>query len=194
MTLDNTHCGDILAASAGYRRDNDTDSAFVRGWLSVEVHGPDGELKSRHIVDNMITRVGEQRYAEAGALGDSGATVAAPTGMQLGTGTTAPAKTGSGSSITAGNVVANSLVPFAGTPTSSIPSSVRRITYVANWAAGVATANGISEVALVNQATGTQTAAPATATLARAILSPSVNKSSADSLSITWHHEVGTAS
>ena len=106
-------------------------------------------------------------------------------------GTTAPAKTGAGSSI--GTLVASSLLPLNGTPTSSIPSSVRRITYATTWAAGTATANGIAEVALVNQSIGTQTAAPASSTIARALLSPAVNKGSADSLTVTWHHDIGTA-
>jgi len=190
MAQDSTSLGDQLALYTEYRRSGDVDVSPIRGHGVVQVHGPDGQVKQTVEFTNLITAVGEQRYAEAGALGSS-ATVAQPTGMQLGTGTTAPAKTGSGSSI--GTVVANSLVPLAGTPTSSVPSSARRVTYVCNWAAGTATVNGIGEVALVNQATGTQTAAPASSTIARALLSPVVNKGSADSLSITWHHDLGSA-
>jgi hypothetical protein len=190
MSLDTTGLGDTVATSAGYHRD-DAERAFVRGHGVIEVHGPDGELKQSVEFTNLITAVGEQRYAEAGALG-TGATVAQPTGMQLGTGTTAPAKTGAGSSI--GTLVSNSLVALNGTPTSSVPSTVRRITYVCNWAAGTATANGIAEVALVNQSIGTQTVAPSSSTIARALLSPAVNKGAADSLTVTWHHDLGTVS
>lgn len=188
MTLDQTKCGDSLSAASGYQRGDDPDCAVMRGHGVAQVYGPDGELKQTVSFTNLITQVGEQLYGERGA---GITTLATPTGMQLGTGTTAPAKTGSGSSI--GTLVAGSLMPLNGTPSSSIPSSIRRITYATTWAAGSATANGISEVVLVNQATGTQTAAPASATLARALLSPSVNKSSADSLTVTWHHDVGTA-
>ena len=192
MTLDSTQLGDTVSTAAGYQRGSDPDTAYVVGHGVLEVRGPDGEVKESVRFTNTITAVGEQRYAEAGAL--ESPSVARPTGMQLGTGNTAPAKSGSGAAITAGNVVASSLVPLAGTPTSSVPLSARRITYVAQWAAGVATVNGISEVALVNQAIGTQTAAPSSATIARALLSPSVNKGAADSLTITWHHDIGSTS
>jgi hypothetical protein len=188
MSLDSTGLGDTITSAAGYQR-GEPDTAVLRGHGVAEVHGPDGELKASIAFSNLITAVGEQRYAEAGAMASP--SVAVPTGMQLGTGTTAPAKTGAGSSI--GTLVASSLLPLNGTPTSSVPSSVRRITYATTWAAGTATANGIAEVALVNQSIGTQTAAPASSTIARALLSPAVNKGSADSLTVTWHHDIGTA-
>jgi hypothetical protein len=187
MTLDHTGLGDTIAASSGYQR-GEPDCATLRGHGVAEVHGPDGELKQTVSFTNLITQVGEQLYGERGA---GITTLAVPTGMQLGTGSTTPTKTGSASAI--GTLVASSLLPLNGTPTSSVPSSVRRITYATTWAAGTATANGIAEVALVNQATGTQTAAPASSTIARALLSPSVNKGAADSLTVTWHHDIGTA-
>ncbi len=188
MTLDHTGIGDEVTAAAGYQR-GEPDTATLRGHGVAELRGPDGELKATVSFTNLITQVGEQRYAEAGAMASP--TVGVPTGMQLGTGTTAPAKTGAGSSI--GTLVARSLLPLNGTPTSSIPSTVRRVTYATTWAAGTATANGIAEVALVNQSIGTQTVAPASSTIARALLSPAVNKGSADSLTVTWHHDIGTA-
>lgn len=186
MSLDATAIGDHMSGTAGYRRD-DADRSVVRGHGVVEVHGPDGALKQRVPFSNLITQIGEQMYGERGA-GIAGA-VAVPTGMQLGTGSTAVAKTGAGAAIV--TLVASSLVAI-GTPTSSIPGTVRRITYATTWAAGTATATGITEVALVNQSTGTQTAAPASATISRAILSPTVNKGASDSLTVTWQHDIGT--
>ena len=145
-----------------------------------------GEVKLDEIVENLITQTGDQFYGERAARTTS--VPAAVTGMQLGTSSTAPAKTGAGAAIV--TVVAASLVALTGEPASSLAGSARRITYSAAWAAGVATANGISEVALVNQAVGTQTAAPAGATIARALLSPTVNKGAADSLTVTWNHDL----
>lgn len=180
--------GDQVAASAGYQRGDDDTSALY-GFGVAEVHGPDGELKASVPFTNLITQVGEQRYGEAGGLGDSGATVAKPATMQLGTGTAAPVKSGTGDAI--GTVVANSVVAI-GTPTSALSSGKRQITYTCTWAAGTATANAISEVVLTNQGVATQTAAPEAATLSRALLSPTVNKGSSDSLTITWNHVIGT--
>jgi hypothetical protein len=156
----------------------------IRGFVVVELHGPDGELKYRHSTCNLVTQVGDQYYGErAAGIGS----LAVATGMQLGTGTTAVAKTGAGAAIV--TLVASSLVAI-GTPTSSLSGSSRRITYSTTWAAGTATATGIAEVALVNQSTGTQTAAPAANTISRALLSPTVNKGASDSLTITWQHDL----
>lgn len=146
-----------------------------------------GEKVDEGFFDNLITQIGDQYY------GERAAGIASPpaqvTGMQLGTGTTAVAKTGAGAAIV--TVVTSSLVAIdSGFPTSALSGSSRRIQWKVTWAAGVATSNNISEVALVNQSTATQTAAPASATIARALLSPVVNKAAGDTLAITWHHDL----
>jgi hypothetical protein len=187
MSLDSSPLRDEAVATAGYSRPTE-DASFVRGHGVVEVHGPDGELKSSTPFTNLITQVGEQMYGERGA-GISGA-VATPTAMHLGTGTTTAAKTGAGSAIV--TFVPNSSVAI-NTPSSALsPTNTRRITYVGTWAAGTATATGIAEVAVVNQAAGTQAAAPSANTISRALLSPTVNKGPADTLTITWNHDIGT--
>lgn len=185
MTLSRAAAADTLDAAAGYDR-SPCGLLAPRGHLHVVLTGPDGEVKYDELLSNLITQVGDQYYGER-AAGVGGAP-AAVTGMQLGTGSTAPAKTGAAAAV--GTLVAASLVVLTGTPTSSLNGSARRITYAASWAAGVATANGIAEVVLVNQAAGTQTAAPASATIARALLSPVVNKGSGDTLAVTWHHDL----
>jgi hypothetical protein len=187
MSLDTTRLGDQMMAVGGYQRPAQ-GSSLVRGHGTVEVHGPDGELKQSLSFVNQITDVGEQLYGERGA---GITTTAIPTGMQLGTGTTGTAKNGAGAAIV--TLVPSSLVALTGGyPQSSKPGTVRRIVYQVLWAAGTATANAISEVALVNQGTGTQTAAPAANTISRALLSPTVNKGSADTLTITWNHDIGS--
>jgi hypothetical protein len=136
---------------------------------------------------NLVTRVGDEYY------GERAAGIASPpaqvTGMQLGTGTTAVAKTGAGATIV--TLVASSLVAIDGTwPQSSLNGSSRRIQWKTTWGAGVATANNIAEVVLTNQSTGTQTAVPEADSIARALLSPTVNKGAADTLAITWNHDI----
>lgn len=136
---------------------------------------------------NLITEVGDEYY------GERAAGIASPpgqvTGMQLGTGSTAVAKTGAGAAIV--TLVAASLVAIdGGFPTSALNGSSRRIQWKTTWNAGVATANSIAEVVLTNQSTGTQTAAPAAATISRALLSPVVNKGASDTLAVTWNHDL----
>lgn len=147
----------------------------------------DGKKVDEGEFHNLITQVGDQYYGErASGIASPPAQV---TGMQLGTGTTAVAKTGAGAAIV--TVVASSLVAIdASFPTSALSGSSRRIQWKTTWAAGTATANNISEVVLTNQATATQTAAPASATIARALLSPVVNKAAGDTLAITWNHDL----
>ncbi len=184
MAVDAARMRDEILPVSGYNRPNQ-DAARIVGSLRVQVHGPDGELKYDHEVCNLVTQVGDTYYGER-AAGLGGAPAVA-TGMQLGTGTTAVAKTGAGAAIV--TLVASSLVAI-GTPTSALSGSSRRIQYVTTWAAGTATANSISEVVLTNQSTGTQTVAGAAATISRALLSPTVNKGASDSLTVTWNHDL----
>jgi hypothetical protein len=185
MPIDHSRLRDHVITTADYQRPT-TDRAFMRGSLHVVLTGPDGEIKYDEQLENVVTRVGDQMYGEQAA--NVGGAVARATGMQLGTGTTTPAKTGAGAAVV--TLVAASLVALNATPTSGLSGTARRITYTVTWPAGTATANAIAEVVLVNQSTGTQTAAPEAATLARALLSPTVNKAAGDSLTIAWQHDL----
>jgi hypothetical protein len=164
------------------------DATGVVGRVSWVLTGPDGKVKRRGTSYNTITQVGDQRLGEA-AAGVAGAP-AAPTGMKLGTGTTAPAKTGAGAAIV--TYVANSNQAI-GTPTSALNGVLRRITYTATFAAGKATTAGtITEVALVNDAIATDATSTAANTLSRALLTGLGSKGAADSLALTYTWDVGT--
>jgi hypothetical protein len=159
----------------------------LRGYGYYTLTDENGELKDAGFFKNLITQIGDQYY------GERAAGIASPpgqaTGMQLGTGTTTPAKTSTGAAIV--TLVAASLVAIdASFPTSALNGSSRRIQWKTTWPAGTATASGIAEVALVNQSTGTQTVAPAAATISRALLSPTVNKGASDTLAVTWNHDL----
>lgn len=188
MVTDRSGLTDSLEVAAGYGR-GPVSGLPIRGSLRVVLTGPDGTVKYDETLENMVTQVGDQYYAER-AAGIAGAP-ATVTGMQLGTGSTAPAKTGTGAA-SIGTLVAGSLVAVTLPSGSSLQAGVRRLVYSAQWGAGVATANNIQEVALVNQAVATQTVAPAAATIARALVSPIVNKGAQDTLSIVWNHDLGT--
>lgn len=186
MSNDATGVHDQLTVTGDYRRPNE-DHAGIYGHGVVELRGPDGALKQHVTFENLVTQVGDQYIGER-AAGIAGAP-ATITGMQLGTGTTAVAKTGAGAAIV--TLVAASLVAV-GTPVSSLSGSSRRLVYSTTWAAGVATSTTppISEVVMTNQATGTQTVAPASATISRALLSPTVAKAAGDILTVTWNVDV----
>ena len=93
MSRDALHVVDDLALDRGTGR---TDGVRIVGHVVAEMFGPDGVLKARVESHNLITAVGDQLYASRGAGLTSSAV---PTGMKLGTGSTAVAKTGAGAAL-----------------------------------------------------------------------------------------------
>ena len=73
------------------------DHGGIFGEVVAELRGPDGELKARSVTRNLITSVGDQYYAGRAALPSS--LPAQVTGFKLGTGSTAPAKSGAGAAL-----------------------------------------------------------------------------------------------
>lgn len=139
---------------------------------------------------NTITLQGTTGNGVGGATGTvQSFSVAAVSGMKLGTGTTAVAKTGAGAALV--TYVTNSHQAIDATyPQSSLSGSSRRVTWRTTWAAGKATANNISEVVLVNETVLSDATNTAANTVARALLSPTINKGAGDSLVLTWHWDL----
>ena len=186
MTTSDTRLRDTVTAAMQAGREAQSP-AGIRGFVVVELRGPDGELKSRCEVKNLITEVGDEYY------GERAAGIASPpgqvTGMKLGTGSTAVAKTGAGAALV--TYLADSHQAIAGTyPQSSKPSSARRISWQAVWAAGKATtASPITEVVLVIDTLADATSTEAN-TIARALLTGIGSKGASDTLTVTWHHDL----
>jgi hypothetical protein len=120
-----------------------------------------------------------------------GLTLPSASGMRLGTGVTAVAKTGAGAAIvTVGTGTNNSKAFDATYPQSSLSGSSRRIQYKTTWAAGDATQNALAEVVITTEQPLSQVAGTAANTIARALLSPTVNKGASDTLAITWNNDL----
>jgi hypothetical protein len=122
----------------------------------------------------------------------SGGDVIAPamafvSGMRLGTGSTAPAKTGAGAAMV--TYTTGSFKALDATyPQSSLNGASRQEQYKTTWPAGTVTQNGLNEVVLTEESPITDVAGVAGNTISRALLSPVVNKGSGDSLAVTWNH------
>ena len=157
----------------------------LRGMVMWELSGPKRTLKG--FSTNLVTQVGDELYGERGA--GVASPPALPTGMKLGTGATAAAKTGAGAALTA--YLTNSHQAFeAGSPSSSLFGTSRRITYVCVFAAGKATsASPITEAVIVNEAL-TNATSVAAATIARSILEGIGSKGAGETLTITWVHDL----
>lgn len=161
------------------------------GILVVQLFGPDGELKDEQVVHNLITTAGDEYYAKKGIVGISPANPSAPTaasGMKLGTGSTAAAKSGAGGALV--TYISGSNNPFD----ASFPAAAAvggdagwNMNYKTTWAAGDVTNAAIVEVVIVNDA-ATDATSTAANTYSRAVIS-SVNKTASDSLAVTWSHK-----
>lgn len=177
---------DVLSSASGFNRGPD-DASGITGHGYFELFDENGELKELGEFSNLITQIGDQYFGErAAGIGSPPAQVS---GMRLGTGTTAVAKTGAGAAIVTYVTGSNKAIDGS-FPTSALSGSSRRIQWKTTWAAGEATANSIAEVVITNEATLTNVAGTAANTVSRALLSPVVNKGASDTLSVTWSHDI----
>lgn len=166
------------------------DVVGLHGLVHVELWKPDGHgelvLADEEWAENLITQVGDEYY------GERAAGIASPpdqvTGMRLGTGTTAAAKTGAGAAIVTYITASNAAIA-GGFPTSSIPASARRIQWQSTWAAGVATNSAITEAVITNENPLTNVAGTAANTISRVVFTAK-DKGALDTLTITWSHDL----
>lgn len=165
-----------------------SDQAGIHGWVTMELRGPDGELKGYFEGPNLVTQVGDQYY------GERAAGIASPpaqiTGMRLGTGSTAVAKTGAGAALVTYLSGSNKALD-GGYPTSSLNGSSRRITWRRTYAAGEATtASAITEAVLVNDTIATDATSTAANTISRVLVAGVGSKGASDTLTVTWNHDL----
>ena len=164
------------------------DHAGLTGFVTVELRGPDGELKGYFEGHNLVTQVGDQYY------GERAAGIASPpaqiTGMKLGTGSTAVAKTGAGAALVTYLSGSNKALD-GGFPTSALNGSSRRIQWKRTYAAGEATtASAITEAVLVNDTIATDATSTAANTISRVLITGVGSKGASDTLTVTWNHDL----
>lgn len=159
------------------------------GSVLIQLIGPDGEIKDERRAGNLITDAGDLYYASMAIALVTPAAPAQPTkmtGMKLGTGTTAVAKSGAGAALV--TYITGSNNPFDAT----FPVTVNlgaglgvNGQFRTTWAAGDVTNSAITEAVIVNDA-GTDATSTAGNTSHRIVFS-AINKTAADSLVITWN-------
>jgi hypothetical protein len=167
------------------------DASGITGEATIQLIR-DGVVIHEEIVKNIITTPGDEYYAKMGIAGVNPAAPAAPTkmtGMKLGTGTTAAAKSGAGGALitylSGSNVAFDTAFPaaaaVAGTDTGWTAN------YQTTWAAGVATNAAITEAVIVNDSATNLTSSSAN-TISR-ITFTAINKLAGDALVIGWKHK-----
>lgn len=164
------------------------DRSGLTGHVIVERHNAAGELVGRFEGSNLVTQVGDQFYGErASGISSPPAQI---TGMRLGTGSTAVAKTGAGAALVTYLSGSNKALD-GGYPTSSLNGSSRRITYRRTYAAGEATtASAITEAVLVNDTIATDATSAAANTISRVLVAGVGSKGASDTLTVTWNHDL----
>lgn len=186
MTANDARLRDAISSAMQSGRETRSPTG-IHGYVTAELRDESGLLIARHEGHNLITEIGDEYY------GERAAGIASPpgqvTGMKLGAGSTAVAKTGAGAALV--TYLSDSHQAIAGTyPQSSKPASARRISWQALWAAGKATtASPITEVVLVIDTLADATSSAAN-TIARALLTGIGSKGASDTLTVTWHHDL----
>lgn len=167
-----------------------TDRSGIQGDVLIERRDADGNLIEQYRGKNLVTDVGDQLYAERGS---GVASPALPTGMKLGTGGTAVAKTGAGAALI--TYLSGSNHAFDATwPQSSQPGgagTARRIQYKTTYIAGEATtASAITEAVIVTEVISSDTTSTIAETLARVLVTGISAKGASDTLTVTWNHDL----
>lgn len=182
-----TEWDDALHAAHDAARGLALDGVGLVGYGVAHLMDGDGRTKQLVPFHNLITDSGDLYIAGKIIAAIAPASASAPTaanGMKLGTASTAATKTdaGLGTYLTASNVAFDASYP----QTANLGAGLGvNAVYKTTWAAGVATSATINEVAIVNdQATNADSTAANT--YSHAILT-TVNKTSTDSLAITWN-------
>ena len=159
------------------------DLMVIEGLVLFEWYDQDGKKFHQSEQSNLITTTGDNFYVSRAAALTG--VVAAATGMKLGTGATAAAKTGAGAALV--TYLAGSNKAFDAT----FPTVATNVaTYKRTYAAGEATSAGtnITEAVVVNDTIGTDATSPAGNTISRVLLASPAPKAAGDTLTVTWTH------
>jgi len=150
------------------------------GVVVAEVRGPDGKLKQRKVVQNLVTDQGDAFAAAAIYTAAYSAW-----GMKLGTASTDAAKSGEGSYIATDDYVSGSAKALDdSTPKAGATANVTQFRRL--WAAGEGTNSNINRVSICDNTTDAGEA-DATHTFAIAVFSGAINKGASDTLTVTWN-------
>lgn len=160
-----------------------TEKNIFSGNVEVVVRGADGAVKYSECGNNLVTDYGDDMLATRTIL-DS---VEIVTGMKLGTGATAAAKSGAGASIVTYISGSNEALDAVAGEATKGAGLGWRTTYVCTWIAGDVTNAAIAEVVLTNETPLTDVTSATGDTVARYVFSSTIDKQAGDSLEVTWN-------
>lgn len=168
------------------------DKVGLIGYGVAEVRDGDGNLTFLLPFANLVTDAGDLYYAQKAITAIAPASASAPTamtGMKLGTGSTAVAKSGAGGALVTYKTGSNAAFDSTYPQTANLGGGLGvNAVYRTTWAAGTATDAALTEVVIVNDS-GTNATSTAANTASRALFGSAINKGASDSLVVTWNHK-----
>lgn len=184
---DGTLLRDVVETALGMARDVARDGVGIVGYGWVELYGEDGYLKLARPFANLVTDTGDSYYATMGIALVGPANVAQPTkltGMQIGSGSTAVAKSGAGGAMV--TLLAGQAFDATYPQTNNLGAGLGvEAVYKTTYAAGVGTGT-VNEATLTN---GTIGSASTTGNTVARILTGAITKAAGDSLAVTWRNK-----
>ena len=156
------------------------------GTVTATLWSPDGRVKQRSIGRNLVTDHGDNWLA-ARAYDNTQDIVS---GMRLGTGTTAAAKSGAGAAIVTYITGSQQALDATATDATKGAGAGWRTTYIATWIAGDVTNAAIAEVVLTDETPLTDVAGTAANSVARYVFGATIDKQAGDSLEVTWQVDI----
>jgi hypothetical protein len=178
-----------LVAKRERAQSGSLDQVALEENVLVQLFDEHGNLKHEELCKNLITDAGDLYYAGMAIALVTPAAPAQPTkmtGMKLGTGSTAAAKSGAGAALvtylSASNLAFDATWPVTQNLGAGLGVNGQ---YKTTWGAGVATNAAITEAVIVNDA-GTNATSTAANTAHRVVFT-AINKGASDTLVITWN-------
>ena len=156
-----------------------------RSNVHIVLTAPNGTTKIDEWIHNLRTDVGDHFWS-ARAYDD---TYDIATGMKLGEGVTAVAKNGAGAAMVTYITASQQAFSVAVADATKGAGAGWRVTYVSEWAAGVATNTDINEICLTNQTALADDTSAEADTLARVMPVATIDKQVDDVLTVTWQFD-----
>ncbi len=168
-----------------------TSRLLIYGEVELFLIDKHDRIKAHRFATNLVTTAGDGYYAGKAITGIAPASPGAPTaasGMKLGTGVTAAAKSGAGAAL--GTYITGSNNAFDATypQLEDLAGDTGfNAVYQTTWAAGDVTNSAITECVLVNDA-GTDATSSAANTYSRVTFT-AIDKQAGDALIALWKHK-----
>jgi len=181
QTPEKVHVGDSVSVAMGRGR-GIVEKNRVRMNVHVVLTDEHGTVKYQERGSNLITDHGDNWIAAR--LYDNAQNIV--TGMRLGTGATAVAKSGAGGAIVTYKTGTNKALDAAATDATKGAGLGWRTTFITTWPAGTGTDVALAEVVLTDETPLTDVAGAVGNTPARYVFAATIDKQAGDSLAVTW--------